>query len=82
MKEFTKTITVYDFDDTFEGFYVEAHKEDDAIDLYLSHKSYCDKMYMFGVLSDADNSAVREVITNNIEEYINIYKDEYMDIDD
>ena len=75
MKEYFKMIKVYDFDDTFEGFCVEAHKE-----FYLCHKNHSVKMLMFGVPTKGIKYEFEllELIMNNIKDDIDIYQDVYI----
>ncbi len=81
MKFYTKEIKVYDFAEIFDGFCVEAHKVKDTTELYLYHKNYGIKSFMFGVLTNSIKSEweLRDLIASNIENHIDIYQDVYMD---
>lgn len=78
MKSFNKEITVYSLGRPFKGFYVEAHKEKDAIELYLYHKDYGIKELMFGIHPNEPKRMIELLINANVEDYIGIYADAYM----
>lgn len=73
-----ETITVTKFD-VQDDFYVLALPEKDeinkidCIDFWLFKKGFADALHMFGVENTYENMAA-ELIENNIEEYINIWK--------
>lgn len=79
MKTNIKEITVYDLEKTYKGFCVEAHKEKDAIELFLYHKDYGIKKFMFGIHPNEPKRMIELLITANVEDYIGIYADAYME---
>ncbi|MBR3975758.1 MAG: hypothetical protein IKJ88_07865 [Clostridia bacterium] len=78
MKVSQKQITVYEFDD---GFFVEVSKDEDATYFYLGHTQYGVKSLMFGV-PDLNLMSAEQLIEANIEDYIELYKEEYFDYND
>ena len=77
MKIYTKEITVYDFEDIFDGFCVEVHNDEDKTCFYLYHKMYGIKKYMFGVEPTNNEFIVRDLIISNIENHIENYIEYY-----
>ena len=73
MKTYTKEIKVYDFENTFNGFCVEIHNDEDATRLYLYHKMHGVRVLMFGIAPTKDENEVRDLIASTIEEYIEEY---------
>lgn len=78
MKRYNKEIQVYDFEGLYDGFCVEVHKNKTAIEFYLYHKSYGIKELMFGVLPDETEWMIENLISININDYINYYTNAYM----
>ncbi len=84
MKNFVKKVMVYDFESIFDGFCVEVSEtkdekiEEEMIEFHLYHKDYGIKNYMFGLLKKdiKDEWQIRDIIANNIEEYISAYVEE------
>lgn len=78
---YKKEITVYDFEDIFDGFCVEVHREKETIELYLYHKNYGIKDLMFGLRSkDIESEAqLRNIIASNLENSIEAYRMDFMD---
>lgn len=73
MKTYKKEVVVYDFEDTFDGFCVEVHYDEDATRFYLYHKMHSVRVFMFGVAPTRNEDAVRDLIASTIEEYIEEY---------
>ena len=74
MKTYKKEFVVYDFEDTFDGFCVEVHYDEDATRFYLYHKMQPHVIvFMFGVAPTKDECVVRDYIASNIEEHIEEY---------
>ena len=76
MKTYKKEITVYDFEGIFDGFCVEVEVGDKITDMYLCHKDYSVKKFMFAI-NTKDESEIRNIIAANIEEEIKCYIDRY-----
>lgn len=80
MRKYTKTVTVYELD--FEkGFIVEVEQNreyPDYKDYHLYHKDYGVKLFMF---SESTYLAIPEddLIFLNVDDYIDEYKEKYMD---
>lgn len=79
MKSFNKEITVYSLGSPFKGFCVEAHKEKDAIELFLYHKDYGIKEFMFGIHPNEPKRMIELLIAAYVEDYIGVYADAYME---
>ena len=75
MRMYQKTITVYEFPDSFV---VEVHRDEELSEFYISHKAYGIKMLMFG-LCDFDVATEEQILEANVEDYMDIYKEEYFD---
>ena len=85
MKNFIKEVMVYDFEGIFDGFCVEVSEAKDEIEevmiqLFLYHKDYYIKKPMFCLMKKdiKDEWEIRDIIANNIEEYIRAYEEEIM----
>ena len=78
MKVYQKQLTVYELDD---GFFVEVSKDEDATHFYLGHKQYGVKSLMFGV-NDFSFMSEKQLIEANVEDYIQMFKEEYFDYND
>lgn len=86
MKNFIKEVMVYDFEGIFDGFCVEVSEAKDEIlneemiQLFLYHKDYYIKNPMFQLTKKdiKDEWEIRDIIANNIEEYIRAYEEEIM----
>ena len=74
-KKYQKTITVYELHD---DFMVEVHRDKELTDFYIYHKAYGIKMLMFG-LCDFDVATEEQILEANVEDYMDIYKEEYFD---
>ena len=75
---YQKSITVYEFAD---GFYVEVNRSEAYTEFYIAHKNYDIKEFMFG-LCDLAESDEKVIITNNLEQAISAYKEQYFDYTD
>ena len=75
MKNYQKTITVYELDG---GFFVEVSKQDDVVEFFLCHKNYGVKSHMFG-LCEFYGMTEEELVLANIAEHIAFYKAEYFE---
>ena len=74
MKIYKKEVVVHDFEDTFDGFCVEVHYDEDATRFYLYHNMTPNvKALMFGIAPTKDEYEVRNLIASNIEEHIEEY---------
>ena len=73
--KYVKTITAYTLP---YGFIIEADKCEEVTDFYIYHKDYGIKMLMFG-LCNYDTAEQEEILYANAPQYMDIYKDEYMD---
>lgn len=86
MKKCDYITTTYEYK---KGFYVDIQesKKENFIDVFLFHKNYMTKLYMFGfTLSQVqkDNTNLVELIKSNLEneDYLETYYNLYMDYDD
>ncbi|MBR4022743.1 MAG: hypothetical protein IKI94_09200 [Ruminococcus sp.] len=75
INKYVKTITVYTLP---SGFIIEADKCEEVTDFYIYHKDYGIKMLMFGLCND-DTAEQEEILYVNAPQYMDIYKDKYMD---
>ena len=70
---------------TFNGFYIDiVQRKNDMYDSWIYQESYGIKMYMFGMEIGTETGCKTyneflSIVENNLEEYINIYREEYMD---
>lgn len=78
MKIYKTEITTHDFEGIFDGFCVEI-VQGETTEFYLYHKECKIKMYMFGIESTTDECKIRDIIASNIEKYIEIYTEEFLD---
>lgn len=79
IREIKETVYKLEYDN---GFVIEiSYGENDYVDFYLFHKRYGIKMHMFGIKQENYNR-LKEIAENNIDDYIEIYKEEYMEGDD
>lgn len=78
MKVFKSEITTHEFEGIFDGFYVEVQQKE-LTELYLCHKEYGIKMYMFDCQAIAEECEIENIIATNIEEYIDTYTDKFFD---
>ena len=78
MKRYQKTITVYEFPDSFV---VEVHRDEELSEFYISHTAYGIKMLMFG-LCDCDVATEAQILEAHVEDYMEIYKAKYVDYSD
>lgn len=82
MKVYKKEVTVYELDGKYEGFIVETSKGDDEmIDVYLTHKRYGIKDFMFGFMDKYEGYTLEGVIYGNLEGSIKLYIEKFMDED-
>ena len=76
MKEIKNRLTfTYDADN---GFYVDIVVEANERGAWLYHKGYGIKMFMFGAIN-TDHDIFLDMIQNNLADYIEDYKADYMD---
>ena len=79
MKKLDITIDTYEYKD---GFRVEIYLEpsDNTWESFLYHVDYGIKMGMFGWSAEDDTKDVfTDFVIDSVDEYIRIYKEEYMD---
>ena len=76
MTKYEKKIGVYTLPDDFS---VEVERNENSTNFYLANKAFGDKMYMFG-LPDCSEEFEEDIITANVEEYIEYFFERYGDI--
>ena len=75
LPKYEKTITVYPLPD---GFFIEVIRGEEETDFYICHKNNSIKLLMFG-LRNCDKWCEEEMVLTNAEEYMEFYREDYMD---
>lgn len=70
-----KTTTYYYRD----GFFIDIQKDASYKNIYIFHSDYGVKMHVFGLQNDFSNKKILKLLENQIEPYIDLYKNDYMD---
>ena len=70
------------FKTDFDGFYVDIVEADSEWDVYLWHEDYGTKSFIFGLpKEDTTHDQAIDIVIGNLEEQIELYRQEYMDED-
>lgn len=76
MEKADRKITVYELDD---GFYLDIADGKDGYEAWLYHEDYGIKSMMFSIpFSKAGKKRFKEIVEQNIDEYISSYEEDYM----
>ena len=85
----TNKYTTTTYETSFPGFYVDMVRfinefNNEQYDAFIWEESYGVKMLMFGTEIGTDGGSktfgdFKETVECNLEEYIDVYRDEYMD---
>ena len=79
MKKLNRKYAAFDLG---EGFVLEIIGDDNSTDYYISHEDYSMKSLCFGVFSPFDeclNELENDLTDADYTEYMDAYRDEYMD---
>lgn len=62
------------------GFFIDIQKNAATKDIYIFHCDYGVKMLCFGLDNNIRDKKIIEMLENQIEKYIDIYKTNYMEV--
>ena len=71
-----KVIETYEIEN---GFYLDIQEKKDTLEFYIYHKDYAIKNMTMGIVKEDLDCNVLELIQNNIENWIEEYKEGVMD---
>ena len=80
MKYIIKDYFGYDLGGRFDGYCIETIQDEEMIEVFLYHKQCGVKSLIFkSIINSQTDWEMRELIDNNIEEYIATYTEKFMD---